>query len=126
MVLKVDETRNQRTDREHGDQRRADDAAYQKPQVTHWSRALLIGLAYALITALITIGIAFILSLGSSANRDAAFLEIQSHRNTSRCFQANMTVALNEILDDRDLNRVPAVDTSGLDCTDIPSVKEEP
>ena len=101
--------------------------------VPPWLVAVSRMLFYAVITALVTLGLAFLVF--STPERrsaaDAAYAEIHAHRIASRCLFAQLAESQRLLAEyvGAPVEDIPPVDTTGLDCNgpgDLPPLAPSP
>jgi hypothetical protein len=88
---------------------------------SHWSlrRRIVDALMYALVTAGVILGIAILLSQSSVQARTLAYQEIHEHRLAFTCYRAELTAAVNNLLEAHGLPLMAEPDSNGIACNEL-------
>lgn len=92
----------------------------------HTGWELLRAFLYAAVTALVIIGLAYLLGRDAAAERDRAYFEIHDHRVASFCTSIELAEGLNRLLLAAGEELVDVPDADGIDCSDIPAPEASP
>ena len=80
---------------------------------------------YAAITALVIVGLAYLLGREASRARDQAYFEIHDHRVAAACANAELVEGINRLLEAHGLELIGITGAEGLDCDNLPAVQPE-